>query len=613
MSTKSGKLNCLSPARWNGRLSITVTLATAISLLVLVSVGSVLGVGIWLAGKNTLALMSANANRSIAYTADRIEQHLLPAEDQSRFVAERIEKGEIDPGDRQTFGRLLTGALAGVPQIESISFFDTDLKSFYAARREGRRLELGELDHSDDPRFRNYLANMPEEPHWTIPFWFERHERTFFSRSHPLWQGGRFFGATVATVSIRELSAHVRKVGEIDHGTRFVLYGPDRVLAHPLMARGYPGLSIDSPLPPLAEFQDPVLAGIWQKENRSDLVVSLAADTNGHSVRIGGEDYIFIFRRLDGFGSQPLTVGIYFHTGDISTELRRMVVAFLVGLGALVVSIVAAVILGRRIARPIVRFSAAADQVRNLDIADIGELPGSVFRELDRQARAFNAMLRALRWFELYIPRKIVERLVRQGGIEETGSSAREITVMFTDIAGFSSLAENLSAPDVAALVNRHFEIVAGCIEAEDGTVDKFIGDSVMAFWGAPETQPDAAERACRAALAVADGIREENIRRQAGDEAPLRIRIGIHTGTATVGNIGSPGRVNYTIIGDAVNVGQRLEQLCRTLFPEGSETAILISGTTAEALGPGFVPTPAGSHAVKGRIGEIDVFKLVP
>ena len=162
MLTKSGKLSWFSPARWNGRLSITVTLATAISLLVLVSVGSVLGVGIWLAGKNTLALMSANANRSIANTADRIEQHLLPAEEQSRFIAERIERGEIDPGDRRTFGRLLTGALAGVPQIESISFFDTDLKSFYAARREGRRLELGELDHSDDPRFRNYLANMPK-------------------------------------------------------------------------------------------------------------------------------------------------------------------------------------------------------------------------------------------------------------------------------------------------------------------------------------------------------------------------------------------------------------------------------------------------------------------
>ncbi|MYF87564.1 MAG: adenylate/guanylate cyclase domain-containing protein [Rhodospirillaceae bacterium] len=186
-----------------------------------------------------------------------------------------------------------------------------------------------------------------------------------------------------------------------------------------------------------------------------------------------------------------------------------------------------------------------------------------------------------------------------------------DITVMFTDIAGFSSVSEDLSAPEVAALVNRHFEIVAGCIEAEDGTVDKFIGDSVMAFWGAPDAQPDAAGRACRAALAIADGIRAENVQRQAAGEAPLGIRIGIHSGSATVGNIGSPGRINYTIIGDAVNVGQRLEQLGKTLCPDGSETAILISGDTAAGLGPEFAPKPAGRHRVKGRAGEVDVFTL--
>ena len=132
-----------------------------------------------------------------------------------------------------------------------------------------------------------------------------------------------------------------------------------------------------------------------------------------------------------------------------------------------------------------------------------------------------------------------------------------------------------------------------------------------MAFWGAPDAQPDAAERACRAALAIAVGIRAENTLRRSAGEASLGIRIGIHSGSATVGNIGSPGRINYTIIGDAVNVGQRLEQLGKTLFPEGSETAILISGETAAGLGPDFAPEPAGRHRVKGRTGEVEVFTL--
>ena len=611
MPLNSDRLKRLSPARWNGRLSIAVTLATAISLLVLVSVGGVLGVGMWLAGKNTLALMSANANQSLANMVDRIERHLLPAEDQARFIAERIESGEFVPEDRATFGRLLTGGLAGVPQIESISFLDTGLKTFFAARYGGGRIELGELDHSDDPRYREYLASIPEKPHWVPPYWMERHAGTYFSRVHPVRRDGVFVGAAAATASILELSSYVRKVGEGGPGTRFVLYGRERVLAHPLMADGYPGLSLEQPLPGLAGFRDPVLAAIWREEGRSDLVISLAEGTNGHAIRIGGEDHVFMYRRLDGFGPEPLTVGVWFHVDDIGAEFRRMTVAFIVGFGALVLSVIAAVILGRRIARPIVRFSAAAGQVRELNIGEIGELPGSAFRELDRQARSFNAMLSALRWFELYVPRKIVERLVKWGDMGDTISSARDITVMFTDIAGFSSLAEHLSAPEVAALVNRHFEIVAGRIEAEQGTVDKFIGDSVMAFWGAPDAQPDAAERACRAALAIADGIRAENVRRRSKGEAPLGIRIGIHTGSATVGNIGAPGRINYTIIGDAVNVGQRLEQLGKALFREGGETTVLISAATAAELGPDFHPTPAGKHPVKGRAGEIDVFRL--
>ncbi len=616
MSLDSGKPEAPPPEahpseRWNGRFSITITLATAISLLVLVSVGSVLGVGVWLAGKNTLALMGQNANQGIANMADRVEQHLVPAEDQARFIARRIEKGEIDPGDRAAFGRLLTGALAGVRQIEAVSYFDERLVALTAARRDGDNIEVYEADLSRDAQIRGHRPMLAEDPQWAAPVWRDEHRKTFFNLVHPVRRNGRPIGAVVAIVSIRELSAFVRKVGKADPGTRFILYGRDRVLAHQVMARGYPGRSVANPLPGLDGFRDPVLAAIWQQEGRFDLVIELAQGTNGHGVEIGGEEYVFWFRRLHGYGPKPLIVGAYFHVDDVATAIRRMIVAIVVGTVALVLAIGAAVLLGRRIARPIVRFSAAAGQVRDLNIGEIGDLPGSVFRELDQQAKSFNAMLRALRWFELYIPRKVVERLVKRGDIDDTISSAREITVMFTDIAGFSSVAESLSAPDVAALVNRHFEIVAGCIEAEDGTVDKFIGDSVMAFWGAPDAQPDAAERACRAALAIADGIRAENVRRRSAGEAPLGVRIGIHSGSATVGNIGAPGRINYTIIGDAVNVGQRLEQLGKTLYPEGSEAAILVSGATIAKLGPEFRPVPAGKHPVKGRSGEVEVFRL--
>ena len=137
------------------------------------------------------------------------------------------------------------------------------------------------------------------------------------------------------------------------------------------------------------------------------------------------------------------------------------------------------------------------------------------------------------------------------------------------------------------------------------------MGDSVMAFWGAPEKQKQRAERACRAALAIAAAIRADNRKRIADGQPAIGIRIGIHTGNVTVGNIGAPGHINYTIIGDAVNVGQRLEQLGKEIYPPDTDVAILISGDTARDLGDAFDPVPVGRFALKGRDGEVEVFKL--
>jgi class 3 adenylate cyclase len=121
-----------------------------------------------------------------------------------------------------------------------------------------------------------------------------------------------------------------------------------------------------------------------------------------------------------------------------------------------------------------------------------------------------------------------------------------------------------MPAAEIADFLNHHFALVAKCVEAEGGTVDKYIGDSVMAFWGAPEPQPDHTERACRAAIGVSIALKSDNMARKREGKPPVRVRIGVHTGEVVVGNIGAPGRINYTIVGDTVNAASRLEQLCK-------------------------------------------------
>ena len=602
----------MSP-RIQGRVSITITLATAIGLLVFVTAGSVLGVGVWLAQKNTFSLLSTNADQAVDAAVQQIEQHLRPAEYQAEFIAARIEQGDVDPADTESFDQLLTGALAAAPQIEAVMLIGLDLHGQAAGRnREHNRIDLNNFDYSADPVVRASLEAVGPGRNWGAPIWRDEYKKTYLNLAYPVLREGKPFGAVVAVVSVEQLSGFVSTVAAGHTGTRFILYGRDHVLAHSLLTDGYPDGTVEAPLPAVSDFDDPVIAAIWQEERNYELrQIELPEGTEGHVVQTDDGEYVYIYRNVSGFGPLPLTVGTYFRSSDVGEEVQRMIMALIAGVAALLISLIAAIFVGRRIARPIVRFSTATGRIRDLDISQVEELPGSIFRELNEQSNSFNAMLRALRWFELYVPRKVVESLIKRGSAEESLSDARQITVLFTDIVGFSSASEGMKAAEVAAFVNAHFSIVVECIEAEGGTVDKFIGDAVMAFWGAPDEQPDSAERACRAALAIAVQIREENQRRQARDEAPTQIRIGIHSGSATVGNIGAPGRLNYTIIGDTVNIGQRLEQLGKEIHPHGTDVSILISGDTASQLSSAFAPAPVGRHKVKGRIGEIAVFDL--
>jgi class 3 adenylate cyclase len=449
-------------------------------------------------------------------------------------------------------------------------------------------------------------------PHWGNAVWRKATGKTYLNVAYPVYTDKIYRGSIVAVVSVENLSVFVDEAQSNTSGRRFILAGRNHVMAHWLMANGYPGRSNEVPLPRLQGFADPVLAAIWRQDRRYDLLIKLPEGTKGHAIDLASQRYIFFYREILGFGPEPLIAGIYFERAEVGEEVRRMVISLVVGIAALIVSLIAAIYIGRKIARPIVRFSAAAGQIQDLDISQVDNLPGSMFRELNEQSASFNAMLRALRWFELYVPKKLVGQLVKAGDVRHMSSDTRNITVMFTDIAGFSTISQGMSAAEVAELVNHHFTLIGDCIEAEDGTVDKFIGDSVMAFWGAPEKQKNRAERACRAALAIARSIREDNKKRQIDGKPPIGIRIGIHTGEVTVGNIGTPGRINYTIIGDAVNVGQRLEQLGKEVYPPGNDVAILLSGDTAKDLGADFHPVSAGHFQLKGRDGQVDVFKLI-
>jgi adenylate cyclase len=190
--------------------------------------------------------------------------------------------------------------------------------------------------------------------------------------------------------------------------------------------------------------------------------------------------------------------------------------------------------------------------------------------------------------------------------LEATGTVAagetREVTVLFSDIRDFTTLSESLACEDVVALLNECHARMVEQIFAFGGTLDKFIGDGIMAYFGAPVAQADHAERAVRCALAMQEGMRALNDERVARGAPPLRLGIGLHSGPVVVGDIGSPQRREYTAIGDAVNVASRIEQLTKV-----HGVPILVSEETRRNVGDGIAFASVGATQVKGRAQPVD------
>jgi adenylate cyclase len=214
--------------------------------------------------------------------------------------------------------------------------------------------------------------------------------------------------------------------------------------------------------------------------------------------------------------------------------------------------------------------------------------------------------------FARYVPAAVVRELVDSEDRIELGGEEREITVIFSDIRGFTTLSEHAEAAEMVSQLNEYFEAMVAEVAAHDGTVDKFLGDGLMAIFGAPVSRVDHAARACRAALAMLDRLEHVNRGREARGLAPLRIGIGVHTGVAVVGNVGSPPfRVDFTAIGDTVNLAARVEATTKELGCE-----LVVTRATADAAvstDPDLAAllTSLGSVVVRGRSEPTELLAL--
>lgn len=204
-----------------------------------------------------------------------------------------------------------------------------------------------------------------------------------------------------------------------------------------------------------------------------------------------------------------------------------------------------------------------------------------------------------------FVPKQLADRLAAQpeSAIEP---QEVEVSVLFSDIRGFSTLAERLSARDVASIVGKHLSAMAEVVLAHGGMIDKFQGDAVMAVFGAPDPSPDHAERSLRCALAMQERQSELNAEGWGVEGLPtLGVGIGVNTGPVIAGTVGGGGRLEYTVVGDAVNVASRLQS--------EAQAGEIVAAATTVAAAPGIVCESIGPRVVKGREEPVEVFRVIP
>ena len=562
--------------------------------------------------QNTSGLVRDRSDRILTSVVERIRMHLEPARDQSRFLARMVADGLFNLRDEAISVGHLSAALAGTPQVATLAIIRTDLRQI-RVERQGDTVVTRSISMRTVPGLHDAFAEARRagQPLWGELLWSERLNQPLVNIRTPLWHGDDFVGILLAGVTVAELSTFVVDVPPTPGAATFILHGRELVLAHAALARTPSLFKPDHPLPQLAELGDKVLASIWNQHRNTELVASVVGPRGGHAVDVNGIPYVFLYRELAGYSEQPWLIGRYMPLADLTGEVRRLEWAAWIGLAAVLVAIAGAWFMGHAVARPILRLARATAAIRDLDLEGARPLGRSRLREVDEAIGAYNALLATLHWFERYVPRNLVQRLMAQED-RDLVPEERVVTVLFTDVVAFTGLAERLTAPGTAAFLNGHFRLMAACVEAEQGTIDKFIGDSLMAFWGAPEAQPDQAERACRAARAMAAAIIADNHHRREHGLEPVRVRIGIHTGPAIVGNIGAPGRINYTIVGDAVNMAQRIEEVAKEHLAGEDEVVVLASEAVLEAIGPSVSAHAVHRYTLRGRRGATTVARLL-
>jgi adenylate cyclase len=431
-------------------------------------------------------------------------------------------------------------------------------ETWWFVRADGTTTESRSRANAFDPRARPWYADAvrTHAPTLTEPYRFALSNEPGLSIGVPMKQGG-VIGFDVTLVTLSHLIAEYK------------------ITPNAIVTISAPGSDIvieSAPCqasPAVACFSEDASARRMLREAAPGLDPSrsnIARDVEGRDYRL--------FVRSLAVPGRSFVLAAAVPAEELFADSRILVaragIAAAIAIGLAILAVLA---VSWTLSRSLNRIAARTERMRNLDFSE-GAHTRSRISEIRQLSSAVERMRQGLEVFGRYVSKNLVMQIMRSPQSAGIGGVRRELTVMFTDIEGFSLISEHIEPELLTSRLSRYFEAVGAAIFANRGMIDKYIGDSVMAFWNAPEPDPDHVANACRAALQAADASRTLAERWRQRDRPPFRTRIGLHTGPAVVGNVGARERINYTMVGASPTRRHAWKGSTRSISPRSCPVA---------------------------------------
>ncbi len=555
--------------------------------------------------------------------------HLDPARKTGHLLRRMIERGDSFANSPELVETISLETLETYPQFSAVYLGDENGNFIMARRLEDGNLSTRivsrtsepagviEIDRSPDwqiiaTRTSSILEYDPRERPWYVlakaegsAVW-SREYRLFTDKvpgitcAHPVFSSdGTFAGAVGIDFRLGELAEFLKSLKIGESGIAFITDVEGNILAYPEKS----GARFENIRAPRSPMQQQLKSGYIKTAIEKFILEKNHRFTFDHN----GERHIASFRPFPEKFGRDWALGIIVPEDDfIGPIARTHETTLLFSFWLLIIGGFFTSALARELTEPIKRLTGEAERIQNLDFEGDINLKSPV-TEIQAMGETMASMKKALSAFKKYVPSEIVQALVHDRGEARLQAHAEEITLMFTDVADFSMITEKVSPAILMEQLSEYFDCIAAIMHRYGGTIDKYIGDSVMAFWGAPARDHYQAEHACRAAVEIMEAVKRLNCKWAEAGKQILKTRIGINTGVSLIGNFGSSDRFNYTAVGDSVNLASRLEGLNKIYNSD-----IIVSESTMENAGNGFVFRPLDLVAVKGRQRSVRIYQLL-